>query len=832
MEFFSNAPNVGSVVYEYVMIGGNLVLGTFYEQDRSDNTLAGWTPYGWGPLETIDPFTSDGVGCEYDNDTLDVTSIVAHPITEGVESLWCDMYHGGVHAKPDTIVLANWTSPNYLGEQCPLVGYRILEDNQRVVQISIYPNYAYLNTSESVGGDFFVLWANAIKWAAEAPYIGPQILKGLTQLSTGHQEEAPSIVLDNNDNLHIAWVGNNTANLYYMMVDKDGNILINETCLDPSLNATWGHVRRVAIDVDSENNVHIVFHARYIYEPWPDYTNYVELDQQEVVYLEINPYLDDMDGSPADYVDITVIPETIISTDDGNKSRSANIAVDSADHVHVVWFDKGDPAYYGSSAELWELHYLVMDKDGNVIVSETNVTASFLTDVDWGEPEIVVDSQHNAHVFFVTEGWNGYSYSWRDVWYTMIDGETGEVLINNTQLTNSNNTWKHSRPFIDIDSDNMIHIAWHNSSTRPETDIYYMKINPYLDDLNGNSADPDVIKVIDDMLISERDSVQSFLANIAVDNHGMAHIVWINDELDLYYALVSSSGDIIVPEFRITYTNGNLDFSYWYSSSNRNPEVAVSNGRVFVVDMAYDQNTGYADIWMTIVLVDKAAPSTFITYIAYSSEGKDWISADSQISLSATDGETNVTATYYRIDAGSWQIYDYPFNLSSLDDGAHAIQFYSIDYFENEEDIKTQTVYLDTTEPDIDTPTRYPFGDIELGQAVKISVNVTDSGSGVKEVILQYSLNNGTSWTNVTMTYNSTSGLYEATIPAQSTNLTVKYAISASDNVDNSAVQNNSGLYYSYLVIPEFSPVILIATLVLLSLAATVLVKKSNKKLF
>ncbi|MEM2147908.1 MAG: hypothetical protein QXJ94_04820 [Candidatus Bathyarchaeia archaeon] len=827
---FENAPKVGSTVYEYVMVGGNLVIGTFYEQDRSDNTLAGWTPYGWGPLETIDPFTSDGYGCEYTNDTLDTSSIVAHPITEGVESLWCDEYHGGAHAKPDTVVVANWTTPNYLGEPCPLAGYRILENNQRVVQISIYPNYAYYNTSERVNGDFYKLWGNAIKWASEAPYKGPQILKELTQLSTGHQEEAPSIALDNNGNLHIAWIGNDTANLYYMMVDRDGDILINETCLDPSSNATWGHVRRAAIDVDSENNVHIVFHTQYMYDPWPDYTKYVKLDQQEVVYLKINPYLDDMDGSPADYLDITVIPETIISTNDGNKSRSANIAVDSLDNVHVVWFDKGEPAYYGASAELWELHYLVMDKNGNVLVPETTVTAGFLTDVDWGEPEIVVDSQSNAHVFFVTEGWNGYTYDWRDIWYTMINGETGDVLINNTQLTNSDDTWRHSRPFIDIDSDDMIHIAWHNSSTQPETDIFYMKIDPYLDDLNGNSADPGTIKVIDDMLISEKDGIQSFLTNIAVDNHGMAHIVWINKGQDLYYALVDSSGKIIVPEHRITYTNGTFDFSYWYASSNRNPEVAASNGRVFVIDMANDQNTGYSDIWMTILLVDKAAPSTSINYLAYTSDGKDWISANSQITLLATDEETNVTATYYRIDAELWQIYNQPFNLSGLDDGAHTIQFYSIDYFENEENIKTQTVYLDSVEPSIDTPTRYPSGEIEIGQAVKISVNATDSGSGIKEVILQYSLNNGASWTNVNMTYNSTSNLYERIIPAQSTNLTVKYAVYASDNVGNGAVNNNSGQYYSYYVIPEFSLVMLIAILVLSSLPVAILNRKHNKK--
>jgi hypothetical protein len=828
---FANAPNVGSAVYDYVRAGGNLVLGTFYEQDRSDinSTLTGWTPNGWGPLETIDPFTSDGVGCAYSNDTLDVSSIVAHPITNGVQNLSCQSYQGGVHAKPGTVVVANWTGLNYLGEACPLAGYRILEDNQRVVQISIYPGYEPFNfTGTEVVGDFYTLWANALKWASEAFYTGPQVLKELTQISTGHEEEAPSIALDHNNNLHIVWIGNDTANLYYMMVDKDGTVLINETCLDPSPNATERHARRASIGVDSANNVYIVFHAEYIYEPWPDYTNSVQLYQQEVVYLKINPYLDDMNGSPADYVAITVIPETIISTIDSSKSRAANLAVDSVDRVHVVWFDNDTWLDTGQG----ELHYLVMDSDGGIIVPETNVTAGFYVDIDWSEPEIVVDSQGNAHVFFVTEGWTGDTYGWRDIWYTMIDGETGQVLINNTQLTNSNETWKHSRPFIDIDSEDMIHIVWHNSTTQPETDIFYMKINPYLDDRNGNSADPEAIKVVDDMLISAQDGIQSFLANIAVDSHDAAHLVWINEvdgTGDIYYAMVNPAGEIIVPEFRMTYTTGTLDFSAWYWSSNRNPEVAVSSGRVFMVDMAENVDTSDYDVWLTILFVDEMPPSTSINYTAYSSEGKDWLSADSSISLSAIDEESNVTATYYRIDGGSWLTYNQPFNLSGLDDGAHTIDFYSVDYFENEEDIKTQTVYLDASAPIIDTPTRYPTGDVEFGQAVTISVNVTDSGSGVKEVLLQYSLNNGTDWTDVTMTYNSTSGLYEGLIPAQSTNLTVKYAISADDNVDNNAVEDDSGLNYSYPVIPEFAPIALIAMFMLLSLLATILVKKRRR---
>jgi hypothetical protein len=93
---FTNAPNVGDSVAAYFQAGGNVVLGTFYWQDRSDNPEYA-SAHGWGDLETLDPFTAPE-GSEYREDHLDVSSIVAHPIMAGVDSLWVDGYHGGVAA--------------------------------------------------------------------------------------------------------------------------------------------------------------------------------------------------------------------------------------------------------------------------------------------------------------------------------------------------------------------------------------------------------------------------------------------------------------------------------------------------------------------------------------------------------------------------------------------------------------------------------------------------------------------------------------------------------------------------------------------------------------
>jgi hypothetical protein len=163
---FANAPNVGDSVAAYVQAGGNLVVGTFVWQDRSDNPRFP-NAYGWGALEEIDPFTAP-YGSEYRYDSLDASSIVAHPLTQGVNSLWVNSYHGGVDAKPGTTVLARW-SDACIGcdstTTTPLIGYRIEANGQRIVGVTVYPGYP---TYSGFGGDFFRLWENALGWAIAA----------------------------------------------------------------------------------------------------------------------------------------------------------------------------------------------------------------------------------------------------------------------------------------------------------------------------------------------------------------------------------------------------------------------------------------------------------------------------------------------------------------------------------------------------------------------------------------------------------------------------------------------------------------------------------------
>lgn len=146
---FSNSGPVGDVIYDFVMGGGNLVLGTFYWQDRSDGGYSGT----WGNLELIDPMF--GGACRYAWDSLGVT--LDHPLTDGVDSLYT-RYRGG----PDSL-RSNATAVAWWADGDILMAYN--KPAGVITAVSTYPAEGYYYEDMS-RGDEFRLWENALKWTA------------------------------------------------------------------------------------------------------------------------------------------------------------------------------------------------------------------------------------------------------------------------------------------------------------------------------------------------------------------------------------------------------------------------------------------------------------------------------------------------------------------------------------------------------------------------------------------------------------------------------------------------------------------------------------------
>lgn len=105
-----------------------------------------------------------------------------------------------------------------------------------------------------------------------------------------------------------------------------------------------------------------------------------------------------------------------------------------------------------------------------------------------------------------------------------------------------------------------------------------------------------------------------------------------------------------------------------------------------------------------------------------------------------------------------------------------------------------------------------------------------DAKSGIENVTLSYTTDNGTSWINIPMDYNTTTGLYEVTIPEQPIETLVKYEITAFDKANNKSVENNSGQYFDYTVIPEFTATMFLLILVLSTIIIFITKKIAKNK--
>lgn len=106
---------------------------------------------------------------------------------------------------------------------------------------------------------------------------------------------------------------------------------------------------------------------------------------------------------------------------------------------------------------------------------------------------------------------------------------------------------------------------------------------------------------------------------------------------------------------------------------------------------------------------------------------------------------------------------------------------------------------IDGTGPVIDSIEYTPTGPTSQTD-VSVSVNVTDGSSGLDTVILYYSIDDTSTWNSLLST--STEGdIYFFGIPSMANGTAVLFYVESRDNVGNTAIDDNSGEYYEYLVV-------------------------------
>jgi parallel beta-helix repeat protein len=298
-------------------------------------------------------------------------------------------------------------------------------------------------------------------------------------------------------------------------------------------------------------------------------------------------------------------------------------------------------------------------------------------------------------------------------------------------------------------------------------------------------------------------------------------------------------------DFTITLT-ANDDMSgvaeTYYKINNEPTKTVSADGQPLITTEGADNKLEYWSVdnagneelphkIQTGIKLDKTAPTGSIII----NNGDAYTTSTSAaLTLTATDATSGVYQVRFSND-GIWDTepWETPSPTKTwtltVGDGTKTVYYQIKDNAGLISETYTDTIVLDTTIPNIETPTREPADNIQPDQPVKVSVNVTDAISQVKNVTLSYTINDGETWTDLPMNH-TTSNVYEATIPSQQADTTVRFKIVAYDHAENTATLDGTEPYCTYQVIPEFPTAMILPLFIVLTLFAVIFRRKSKMR--
>jgi hypothetical protein len=304
----------------------------------------------------------------------------------------------------------------------------------------------------------------------------------------------PSIAQGPNGNFHIVAQGRDAADisdgstdeLYYLLVSSGGNVRIAATPINTPDTSREGRPRIVAT---SDNRAVVVWGR----------------SGEPVRYALVDPSGDDQDGDAALPGDILDVTETAVGVTSSNGHLAA--AIDSTNVVHVV-------TTWSSNLRYLSFNGLT----GAVVTAEVQLDSSVSNRPN---PAIAVDSNDDVHIAYCsnTVGPDGNC----PAAYIMLNGATGAVLIDSTQLYTLNES-KASHFSIAVDSRDRVHVVFGDKRNNIDAGSYcnecfqggtaiYMRLDPSADDQDGSAATVSAIQLGDDIELGNVWYGRAFLHN-------------------------------------------------------------------------------------------------------------------------------------------------------------------------------------------------------------------------------------------------------------------------------------------------------------------------------
>jgi hypothetical protein len=173
--------------------------------------------------------------------------------------------------------------------------------------------------------------------------------------------------------------------------------------------------------------------------------------------------------------------------------------------------------------------------------------------------------------------------------------------------------------------------------------------------------------------------------------------------------------------------------SIWYEYTG--PFTITYEGLTILFFNAVDVAGNTEQTKFVEIFIDKTSPTTNLNIGTPQYVDVDtFVSSNTQFTLTMSDSISGMQSTLYRIDGGEWTGYA-PFYLFG-EDGAHTIEYFSVDVAGNEELVHSLTLYLDNTGPVITASLK---GEVGMNNwfitPVQVDISADDgTGSGVSTI--------------------------------------------------------------------------------------------------
>jgi hypothetical protein len=357
---------------------------------------------------------------------------------------------------------------------------------------------------------------------------------------------------DGGGNLHLVWHDKDVemGAIMYMMFNSAGDILIDRTQVNEI--GTGNNNTRPAIEVDATGMLFVV---------WEDMT------AQEVRFMRLDPALRDNDPATQDPIkDLTIgiNGEVIISAASGDNATHPRIRIDASGDLHVVW----------ESTNGGTVQYVkISDAGGVAPVIGMPVPLGNAT-IGNSLPDIDIDTNGHAHIVFSNTA------AVDEVYYAMIDGATGAVLIDATPLSDDGDGLLAGSATVNVDLfDNTLYIVF-----KQVTDIIAGTEEIFLARLNPSPGNqPAVVKLFEKQITNGEGQLQWHVTS-RITSDKRIHATYIDfnegacsDPYTITDAHITFAGTVLLREVLTTTGSATSCFPQARSAPGRNRIVWTDN---------------------------------------------------------------------------------------------------------------------------------------------------------------------------------------------------------------------------------------------------------------